>query len=84
MTETAEAIKIQRGLKGIYFERSPCTFIDGKAGELRFAAIPFMTSPSIRRSRRLPGFSSMANCRPNHNSQASMPSSRLRVICPHP
>src|SRR4030095_13919938 len=33
---TAEAIKIQRGLKGIYFERSPCTFIDGKAGELRF------------------------------------------------
>ena len=36
MTETAEAIKIQRGLKGIYFERSPCTFIDGKAGELRF------------------------------------------------
>jgi citrate synthase len=36
MTETAEAIKIQRGLKGVYFERSPCTFIDGKAGELRY------------------------------------------------
>jgi len=34
MTETAEAIKIQRGLKGVYFDRSPCTFIDGKAGEL--------------------------------------------------
>ncbi len=36
MTETAEPIKIQRGLKGVYFDRSPCTFIDGKAGELRY------------------------------------------------
>lgn len=36
MTETEEAIKIQRGLKGVYFDRSPCTFIDGKAGELRY------------------------------------------------
>lgn len=36
MTETDESIKIQRGLKGVYFERSPCTFIDGKAGELRY------------------------------------------------
>jgi citrate synthase len=36
MTETAGAIKIQRGLKGVYFDRSPCTFIDGKAGELRY------------------------------------------------
>jgi citrate synthase len=36
MTETAEAIKIQRGLKGVYFDRSPCTFIDGKAGEPRY------------------------------------------------
>jgi citrate synthase len=36
MTETDEAIKIQRGLKGVYFDRSPCTFIDGKAGELRY------------------------------------------------
>jgi citrate synthase len=36
MTETAEAIKIHRGLKGVYFDRSPCTFIDGKAGELHY------------------------------------------------
>jgi citrate synthase len=36
MTETAEAIKIQRGLRGVYFDRSQCTFIDGKAGELRY------------------------------------------------
>ncbi|HET7383694.1 MAG TPA: citrate/2-methylcitrate synthase [Pseudolabrys sp.] len=36
MTETAEVIKIQRGLKGVYFDRSPCTFIDGRAGELRY------------------------------------------------
>jgi citrate synthase len=38
MTETAEAIKIHRGLRGVYFDRSPCTFIDGKAGELRYRA----------------------------------------------
>jgi citrate synthase len=36
MTETAETIKIHRGLKGVYFDRSPCTFIDGRAGELRY------------------------------------------------
>jgi citrate synthase len=36
MTETAEPIKIHRGLKGVYFDRSDCTFIDGKAGELRY------------------------------------------------
>ena len=36
MTETAEPIKIHRGLTGVYFDRSPCTFIDGKAGELRY------------------------------------------------
>ena len=36
MTETADAIKIHRGLKGVYFERSPCTFIDGKSGDLRY------------------------------------------------
>jgi len=28
--------KIYRGLKDVYFERSPTTFIDGKAGELRY------------------------------------------------
>jgi citrate synthase len=36
MTETNEPIKISRGLKGVYFERSPCTFIDGRIGELRY------------------------------------------------
>jgi citrate synthase len=36
MTETTETIKIHRGLKGVYFDRSPCTFIDGRAGELRY------------------------------------------------
>src|SRR5690348_15915922 len=36
MAETTEAIKIHRGLKGVYFDRSPCTFIDGKAGDLRY------------------------------------------------
>jgi len=36
MTETTEPIKIFRGLKGVYFDRSPCTFIDGRAGDLRY------------------------------------------------
>ena len=36
MAETTESIKIHRGLKGVYFERSSCTFIDGKAGDLRY------------------------------------------------
>ena len=36
MNETGETIKIHRGLRGVYFDRSPCTFIDGKAGELRY------------------------------------------------
>src|SRR5262249_30202641 len=36
MTEAAETIKIHRGLKGVYFDRSPCTFIDGRAGDLRY------------------------------------------------
>ena len=31
-----EKIKIHRGLKGIHFERSGTTFIDGKEGELRY------------------------------------------------
>lgn len=33
---TDEKIEIHRGLKGVYFERSATTFIDGKAGELRY------------------------------------------------
>jgi citrate synthase len=36
MTETNEPIKIHRGLRGVYFDRSPCTFIDGRIGELRY------------------------------------------------
>jgi 2-methylcitrate synthase len=31
-----EKEKVHRGLKGIYFERSAISFIDGKAGELRY------------------------------------------------
>ncbi len=31
-----ERPEIHRGLKGVYFERSATTFIDGKAGELRY------------------------------------------------
>jgi citrate synthase len=34
MSEENETIRIHRGLKDVYFERSPCTFIDGRAGEL--------------------------------------------------
>ncbi len=35
MSET-EPVKIHRGLKGIYFERSGVSYIDGKAGELSY------------------------------------------------
>ncbi len=36
MSETGEKIEIHRGLKGVHFDRSPTTFIDGRAGELRY------------------------------------------------
>jgi len=36
MTDAAEHIDIHRGLKGVYFDRSPVCFIDGRAGELRY------------------------------------------------
>ncbi len=36
MSEPSNAPKIYRGLKDVYFERSATTFIDGKAGELRY------------------------------------------------
>jgi citrate synthase len=36
MAETNEETKIHRGLRGVYFDRSQCTFIDGKAGDLRY------------------------------------------------
>ena len=36
MTTIEPAHKIRRGLKDVYFERSAVTFIDGKAGELRY------------------------------------------------
>src|SRR5690606_22273797 len=36
MTEPANEPRIYRGLKDVYFERSGTTFIDGKAGELRY------------------------------------------------
>lgn len=36
MTTLSNEIKINRGLKDVYFERSATTFIDGRAGELRY------------------------------------------------
>ncbi|KAB2918382.1 MAG: citrate (Si)-synthase [Hyphomicrobiaceae bacterium] len=36
MSESETAPKVHRGLKDVIFERSDCTFIDGKAGELRY------------------------------------------------
>ena len=36
MTTNEPTIKIYRGLKDVYFERSETTFIDGKVGELRY------------------------------------------------
>ncbi len=34
--ETVEIHEIHRGLKGVYLDRSAATFIDGRAGELRY------------------------------------------------
>lgn len=36
MTTAETAPKVHRGLKDVYFERSETTFIDGRAGELRY------------------------------------------------
>ena len=36
MAQQGENININRGLKGVYFDRSETTFIDGRAGELRY------------------------------------------------
>ena len=34
--DDADKVAIHRGLKGVYFDRSPTTFIDGRAGQLRY------------------------------------------------
>src|SRR5690349_9769561 len=36
MSEVPEKIDIQRGLKGVYFDRSRVCYIDGRAGELAY------------------------------------------------
>ena len=36
MSEDAAEKRIHRGLKGVYFDRSSATYIDGQAGELRY------------------------------------------------
>jgi citrate synthase len=36
MSEEAEGVRVYRGLKGVHFDRSPTTYIDGRAGELRY------------------------------------------------
>ena len=36
MSTTRGEVEIHRGLKGVYFDRSPTCFIDGRAGELRY------------------------------------------------
>jgi hypothetical protein len=51
MTDT---VKINRGLKGIYFERSGVSDIDGRAGTLTTAAIRSTIWRRNRRSRRSP------------------------------
>ena len=72
MTETTEAIKIQRGLKGVYFDRSPCTFIDGKAGELRYRGYSIHDLAENRASRKPHGCCSTTICRARRSSPLSM------------
>ncbi len=36
MADEEPTVAIHRGLKGVYLDRSGATFIDGRAGELRY------------------------------------------------
>ena len=36
MTDNNDEGRVHRGLRGVYFERSPTTYIDGRAGDLRY------------------------------------------------
>lgn len=36
MTDPKQKVEIKRGLKGVYFDRSATSYIDGRAGELRY------------------------------------------------
>ncbi len=36
MNDNSDEIQVHRGLMGVYFDRSQTTFIDGRAGELRY------------------------------------------------
>ena len=36
MSEDSNKVQIHRGLKGVYFDRSPTSFIDGRAGTLLY------------------------------------------------
>lgn len=36
MSDESSETRIYRGLKGVHFDRSPATYIDGRAGELRY------------------------------------------------
>ncbi len=36
MSDNGEKVEVKRGLKGVYFDRSATTFIDGRAGDLRY------------------------------------------------
>ncbi len=36
MADEEQIVEIHRGLKGVYLDRSGATFIDGRAGELRY------------------------------------------------
>src|SRR5262249_19943331 len=90
MTETAEAIKIQRGLKGVYFDRSPCTFIDGKAGELRYRGYSihdlaehssFEETAFLLLNVELPSKRQHASCRLPFSTLYALSSLRIRWTC---
>ena len=50
----SDTIKINRGLKGIYFERSGVSEIKGAEGKLSYRAIPFMILPHSRPLKKPP------------------------------
>ena len=82
MTETNEAIKIHRGLTGVYFDRSPCTFIDGKAGELRYRGYSIHDLAEHSSFEETGWLLLNGDLPTKQQLETSMPSSKRRANCP--
>ena len=89
MAELSNTPKIHRGLKDVYFERSATTFIDGKAGELRYRGYSihdlaqhstFEETAYLLLHGELPKASSWRDSRPNSAAARQLPPAVLDII----